>query len=220
MRGRTPILVEGPIDALAIASFAFRRGDHDLLAVATCGTALTAPHAEFIANLCRHRQAQPVIAYDNDPAGQRATLAAGDLLRRAGLRPSVAVLPAGCDPADHLAIAADLAPFHARPAGGAVPLSAAAAHAVITDVHSRLDPEWVEARVQIARAIADHVRLYAPNERAAAAGAAFTVAATEAGVSADLLLSELRLADALPEGPSSRQLADTAHSAAPPSLPI
>lgn len=220
MRGRTPVLVEGPIDALAIAATAFRRGDHDPLPVATCGTALTANHAETIATWCRRSRAQPVIAYDNDPAGQRATLAAGELLREAGLHPSVGVLPAGRDPADHLALAADLTPFHTRPAGHAVPLSAAVAHAVITEVHSHLDQEWVETRLQIARAIAKHIHTYGPNERATAAGVAFTVAATEAGVSADLLLGELRLADALPAHLDSRQFAGVAQSSVPPSLSI
>lgn len=220
MHGLTPVLVEGPIDALAIASTAFRSGRHDLLPVAVCGTALTAHHAETITTWCRHRHAQPLIAYDNDPAGQRATLAAGELLRRAGLRPSVAVLPAGRDPADHLAVSGDLTPFHARAAGGAIQLSAATAHAIITEVHSRLDPRWVETRLQIARAIADYIHTYAPNERAAAAGAAFTVAVAQAGISVDLFLGELGLADALPAEHDSSQFAQTAQSPDPPSLSI
>ena len=82
--GRHPVLVEGPLDALALAATA---DGHDLLPIATSGTALTTQHATQLAAWCRHHNVEPVIAYDPDPAGCAAALRAGELLRDHGLNP-------------------------------------------------------------------------------------------------------------------------------------
>jgi DNA primase len=185
--GFHPILVEGPLDALAIADTAHRGGSRDLLPIATSGTALTAQHAAQIASWCRAHRVNPVIAYDADPPGRAAAIHAGELLRGHGLHPHIATLPIGLDPAEHLAVARDLAPFRARPAGTAVPLAAAVAEQIIDEHHGRLNPEWVETKLHIAQEIGRHLNDYPGALLPEAAGAACTIAAIRAGIHLETL---------------------------------
>lgn len=96
-RGSLPILVEGPLDRLAIAeavSLAVAIG------VAPCGTALTAKQADALVAIVGLRR--PIaVALDPDQAGQSATLRAWELLTAAGARNLLHVsLPDGRDPAE------------------------------------------------------------------------------------------------------------------------
>jgi DNA primase catalytic core len=201
MRGFRPVIVEGPTDALAIAVTAFRAGGHDLLPLALSGTALTKQHAATIANLVRRAATQPVLAYDGDDAGQRAALAAGELLRTVGLRPAIAILPSGRDPADHLTTTTDLSNFRAYPTGTAISLPEAVARRIITEIHQRWDPDWPETKVHIARAIGTYLTTHPSDERAKAAGPAFAAAAAQAGIHLDTLLAAAR---PLVDGSASR----------------
>ena len=91
-RGR-PVLVEGAVDAIAV-SLAGHIG------LAAGGTRLTIHHADALGQVLAVTGGPLLLAYDNDPAGQAATLRAADLLR--GLETHVVQLPAGQDPADVL----------------------------------------------------------------------------------------------------------------------
>jgi conjugative relaxase-like TrwC/TraI family protein len=93
--GSIPVLVEGPIDAIAITLAT--AGAY--VGVAALGTALTDEQAQ---ELCRFDKA-PIVATDPDLAGRLAAQRDYWLLAHFGLDPLHARLPAGCDPADLLA---------------------------------------------------------------------------------------------------------------------
>ena len=95
--GQTAVVVEGPLDALAVASV-----DHpNAVAVATCGSAVTSAQARRLIALGPDRI---VLALDGDPAGQAATLRWVDrVCRDAAVPAEVADLPGGTDPADLIA---------------------------------------------------------------------------------------------------------------------
>ena len=100
--GARLVVVEGPLDALAVAAHAARWGRaDDFVAVAACGAAATPQHADAIARL---RNGPVVIALDADPAGARGTRTWVDLLARQRQQSvHVAELPDGQDPAARLA---------------------------------------------------------------------------------------------------------------------
>jgi len=95
-RGR-PVLVEGAVDAIAV-NLAVNLAGH--IGLAAGGTRLTTHHATAFSQVLTATGGSLLIAYDNDPAGQDATLRAGDLL--GGLDAHVVQLPTGVDPADVL----------------------------------------------------------------------------------------------------------------------
>lgn len=95
----TPVIVEGPMDAVAVTLATAGR----FIGTAPLGTALTDEQASQLAIL-RHRTGHdPVVATDADLAGQLAAERDFWLLTPHGLDPSLAQLPAGFDPADLLA---------------------------------------------------------------------------------------------------------------------
>lgn len=97
--GATPVLVEGPIDVLAVAA---ARGDGaaSLTAVAPCGTALTEAHVAALRSVSRSQVVE--VAFDPDGAGDRAAATAYQLLARCFPQLRTARLPPGTDPADLL----------------------------------------------------------------------------------------------------------------------
>lgn len=89
------VVCEGLMDVLNVAA------SGPWVAVAACGTALTASQAGWIIALSQAYDLPVQLAYDGDPAGQRASARAWDLLSDSGARNvGVAVLPTGNDPAD------------------------------------------------------------------------------------------------------------------------
>jgi len=97
--GAVPVLVEGPLDALAITTAT--RGRH--VGLAPLGTALTEEQAHQLATLSHANGAAPVVAADADLAGTRAAERAYWLLTQHGLTPDAVQWQAGSDPADTLA---------------------------------------------------------------------------------------------------------------------
>ncbi|HRW18616.1 MAG TPA: CHC2 zinc finger domain-containing protein [Dermatophilaceae bacterium] len=104
------IVVEGPLDALAIAAAAAARGSGlRLTPVSTAGTALTPTQAAHVGSLTGIAHGDIVIALDADPAGQHATLRWFTLLRDRWAdddllgRVLTTHLPPGHDPASWLA---------------------------------------------------------------------------------------------------------------------
>ncbi len=85
---RRLILAEGYMDVIALHRAGFTE------AIATLGTALT----EEQARIMRRYAQEVVLCYDSDAAGQRATQRAIPLLKNAGLRVRVVVVPGNKDP--------------------------------------------------------------------------------------------------------------------------
>lgn len=97
-RGARPVLVEGPLDAIAVTAGT----DQRCAGVAACGTALTADHVAALAAAVRLRTSGLVIAMDGDDAGSRSARSALELLSPRGVSPMSAALPVGGDPASVL----------------------------------------------------------------------------------------------------------------------
>ena len=91
--GARPVLVEGPLDAIAVSAAGPYAG------VSPCGTALTPAQVAQLARTCDLRRGGVVVAFDADQAGRRAAVRAYDLLRGETDLAVAAVLPAGQDPA-------------------------------------------------------------------------------------------------------------------------
>lgn len=90
IRGRTAILVEGYLDALALHQSGWSQ------AVATCGTAFTPDQARLIGRYAE----RVLLLFDGDAAGAKAAFRAADVALESGLDVKVARMPAGKDPAD------------------------------------------------------------------------------------------------------------------------
>lgn len=82
------ILVEGYMDAIAVASAGFEH------VVASCGTSLTASQARLLARYTR----RVVVNYDPDSAGLAATERSLEILLEEGFACRVLALPGGLDP--------------------------------------------------------------------------------------------------------------------------
>jgi DNA primase len=96
-RGAQPVLVEGPLDAIAVSV----AGNGDFAGVAPCGTALTGEQVAALARAVDLRERGIRVALDADPAGRKATVRAYQHL--APLADPLAVtFPYGSDPADVL----------------------------------------------------------------------------------------------------------------------
>ena len=91
--GARPVLVEGPLDAIAVSAAGSYAG------VSPCGTALTPAQVTLLARTCDLRRGGVVVAFDADPAGRRAAVRAYHLLRGVTDHAVAGVLPAGQDPA-------------------------------------------------------------------------------------------------------------------------
>jgi DNA primase len=157
---RQPVVVEGPLDVLAIAA----RNHPGLLPVAASGTAVTDTHAHLVAGATTEGQA--VIAMDADPAGRCAATRVGERLRRAGLDVRVAMLPSGTDPADYLTRPdTTITTFtHEH----ALPLLALHVEQAVAAQGDRM--QWIEGRLAAARSIAIHLATYPPAHAAAQIG--------------------------------------------------
>ena len=93
------VIVEGPLDALAIAATALAAGIPDRYCPLTqSGRQLSAHQIRHV----RRLDPQPILAFDADPAGDQSTTRVGALLALAGCTPTVAHLPRGEDPASWL----------------------------------------------------------------------------------------------------------------------
>ena len=91
--GARPVLVEGPLDAIAVSAAGSYAG------VSPCGTALTPAQVTLLTRTCDLRRAGVVVAFDADRAGRRAAVRAHHLLRGVTDHAVAVVLPAGQDPA-------------------------------------------------------------------------------------------------------------------------
>ena len=92
--GATPVLVEGPLDAIAVTLAS--NGQH--IGVAPLGTSFTETQGVHMAAMCQ----EPIIATDADNAGRAATERDYWLLAALGASPRTARLPEATDPASLL----------------------------------------------------------------------------------------------------------------------
>jgi DNA primase len=97
--GARPVIVEGPLDAIAVTT----AGHGRYAGVAPCGTALTADHAAVLEHAVDLPTAGISVAFDPDEAGQRAAIRACHLLCPLTDKVAAVILPAGQDPAQILA---------------------------------------------------------------------------------------------------------------------
>ena len=95
--GATPVIVEGPFDAIAVS--AADPGRH--AGLAPCGTALTSQQAALIGQAADLGRTGIVVAFDSDPPGRRATLRAHGILLPLTTKLQTVLLD-GKDPAEIL----------------------------------------------------------------------------------------------------------------------
>jgi DNA primase catalytic core, N-terminal domain/Toprim-like len=93
--GARPVLVEGPLDAIAVTSAGAAR----LVGVAPCGTALTAAQVAPLETAAGSLAERGVLVALDADSGGRHSLRAYELLRPTGAWPTAAVLADGLDPA-------------------------------------------------------------------------------------------------------------------------
>ena len=96
-RGATPIIVEGPFDAIAVT---LADPDH-YAGLAPCGTALTSRQAAALSRAADLRHTGILVAFDNDTAGRKAAVRAYGILWPISDRLQSVTLP-GNDPAEIL----------------------------------------------------------------------------------------------------------------------
>ena len=94
-RGATPVIVEGPFDAIAVTMA--DPGHH--AGLAPCGTALTSNQTAILAQAADLGSTGILVAFDDDQAGRKAAVRAYDILRTVSSRLQSAVL-SGKDPAE------------------------------------------------------------------------------------------------------------------------
>ena len=93
--GTQPVLVEGPLDAIAVSISAPGR----FVGVTPCGTALTAGQASALARATDLRDRGLRIALDADPAGRKAAIRAWHHLSPLTANLTTVAVPDGTDPA-------------------------------------------------------------------------------------------------------------------------
>jgi DNA primase len=96
--GARPVIVEGPLDALAVTGSAAGR----YAGLAPCGTALTAQHLVALDAAVGLDAAGATVAFDGDETGRHAAVRAYHLLIRFTSEVDAVVLPPGQDPAQLL----------------------------------------------------------------------------------------------------------------------
>ena len=146
-RGARPVIVEGPLDAIAVTGGTGGR----CVGLAACGTALTAAHVDAIAAAVPLRDRGLVVAMDADDAGVASARSVLELLSPRGISPQAATLPAGSDPASLLNEQGP-ATLAASLLDRAAPLADRIIDAHIASVAERL--QWPEGRLHTARELA------------------------------------------------------------------
>ena len=158
--GATPVLVEGPMDVLAVnyaglpdSTTAATTSSPSFVGVAPCGTALTAKQVALLDRAVGGLADRGVLtAFDGDQAGRAASVRAFELLRAVGSWPHTVDMPAGQDPAVLLQQHCPAALLAALRAAPDRPL----ADVVIDERIDRYADQlrWAEGRISAGRAAA------------------------------------------------------------------
>lgn len=114
--GARPVIVEGPFDAIAVATV----GEGRFAGVAPCGTALTAQQVTVLAQTADLHGAGALVAFDADAAGRRAAVRTYHLLCPFTDNMDAVNFQPGQDPAQVLAgegpaVLAQVLALHTRP---------------------------------------------------------------------------------------------------------
>lgn len=96
-RGALPVIVEGPLDVMAVAQADAGAGQY--APVAACGSTLTASQVAALARAVDLARAGVLVAFDSDRAGRRAAVSAYGALAGLALRTRAMMMPPGYDPA-------------------------------------------------------------------------------------------------------------------------
>jgi DNA primase catalytic core len=142
-----PVLVEGPIDALAVTL----AGDGDFVGIAPLGTAFTDAQAEALRPFLGDGKPGIIVATDADRAGQQAAQRIFWQLTARGDDPRSLAIPTGKDPAELLQTAGSTVLRHALAASPS--LASALIDARVAVYADRLDT--VEGQVHAARRAAE-----------------------------------------------------------------
>ena len=145
-RGARPVLVEGPLDALAVTTGTQGR----CVGLAACGTAFTARHLDQLTAAADLTRSGLVVATDPDQAGRAAADRLLTLISEKQLTATEARLPTG-DPADTL--------HHHGPAALTTALLDDAVRLADVVIDARIDAwgddlRWVEGRIGAVRDVA------------------------------------------------------------------
>jgi DNA primase len=155
---RHVVVVEGPLDVLAIAS---RSRDAGLqwAPVAPAGTSFTMTQTQLVTSACG---GAPVsVAMDGDDAGRDAALQICEQLRIAGAEARIIALPDGVDPTSFLARGGDI---HAFQAENGLPPLAVRLQSVVARLGDRM--HWIEGRLVAVRSVAAYLTTYSPDHAA------------------------------------------------------
>jgi DNA primase catalytic core len=99
--GTWPVIVEGPLDAIAVTAAGLAGGGR-FAGVALCGTALTSMHVDLLSWAGDLRRTGVIVAFDADSAGRAAAVRAYPMLRAVTDALWTVSLPTGSDPAEVL----------------------------------------------------------------------------------------------------------------------
>jgi DNA primase catalytic core len=142
-----PVLVEGPLDAVAVTSGTGGR----CAGIAPCGTALTTAQVDLLRGHVNLACTRLVVATDSDSAGRQAAVRAHALLERHRIDAQATCLPTGSDPAAVLNTQGGAALTSAL-IDQAVPLVSVVVDQRIEGWKDRL--RWPEGRVGAVRSVA------------------------------------------------------------------
>jgi DNA primase len=165
--GAIPVLVEGPMDALAIncagttGTLPTSLETQAYVGVAPCGTGLTARQVELLEQSTKDfREQGVVVAFDGDTAGRAAAVRAFGMLRPTGVWPRALILTDGVDPALLLQRHGPDALYAALDASSASPLADLVVDARIDRYGEQL--RWAEGQVAACRAAASLIASLPP----------------------------------------------------------
>jgi DNA primase catalytic core len=189
-RGWPPVIVEGPTDTLAIWTAYPATGRTGLVAVATCGTALTAAQVDTIVELPGARRFGVGVGFDGDDAGRKAADRAYALLteHHPATMARGARFAEGADPGALVVTAEGRSRLRATLERGAEPLLHVVIDHRIEDVLRRSPQLFYEVpgQMALARILAPMIAEQPPHAAAAAIGHIIdvTVAMTGSGIQA------------------------------------
>jgi DNA primase catalytic core len=177
--GAVPVIVEGPLDALAVTL----AGEGDYIGIAPLGTAFTDAQAEALRPFLGDRKHGIIVATDADGAGQQAAQRIFWQLTARGDNPRHLVIPTGKDPADLLQTAGATTLRQALAASPS--LASALIDARVAVYADRLDT--IEGQVHAARRAAEVIAAVPSTSWPAH----LTHVVARTGIAPDIALSEV-----------------------------
>ncbi|MBF5082387.1 toprim domain-containing protein [Quadrisphaera sp. INWT6] len=159
--GAVPVLVEGPMDAIAVAAVT----GEAFVGLAPCGTSLTRAHVDELGRVVDLASSTVVVATDHDAAGDAAAVKAFERIAGRCAGQLRAGLPEGLDPSDVLR--------REGPAGLREALTTRTRPLLDVAVDHRLmrwadQLQWVQGRVRAARHVAPLIAQLKESERGSA----------------------------------------------------